>query len=140
MPTAPEVFVALRLRGAFDLRNVNDRIGLAASEIRVEGELVGTGRSGRRHKHSGWFLSSDGEVDADTIEPHLQWLLDQIEPIAPDLAEILASDDVLGNVDGFWASSGTGGGPWISAEVMSRLGALGLSLVVSFYATSSDDR
>ena len=53
MPTAPEVFVALRLRGAFDLRNVSDRIGLAASEIRVEGELVGTGRSGRRHKHSG---------------------------------------------------------------------------------------
>jgi hypothetical protein len=131
--TAPDVYVALRLRGDFTPAMVTRQLGLSPSHVLSEGEVVGNGGSGRVHPHSTWLLESRS-IDADTIEPHLDWLLNLIEPLAGPTSALLAAG-IHGDVHCYWSSIGTGGGPWISPRSMTRLGALGLPLVVSFYVT-----
>lgn len=132
-----EVFVGLRLLGELEPETITNRLGIRPSREFVKDQQVGTGRSGRAYEHSGWVVDSDGTVEADTIEPHLAWLLDLIEPRADELASILASG-VFGSIDCHWASPGASGGPWISPKSMTRMGALELPLIISFYAAESD--
>jgi len=129
-----DVHVALRLRGDLAPEEITRRLGLSPTSQFSKGEVVGSGRSGRVRGHATWFLESKSAIDAETIEPHLLWLLDLIEPRATELTALLAAG-VHGDVGCFWASSGTGGGPWISPASMARLGALALPLVISFYGT-----
>lgn len=125
-----EVWVALRLLGDFDPAQITEQLGITPSSQFTKGDVIGTGRT---YQHSGWFLDSKGAVSADTIGPHLEWLLEIIEPKAVLLAALQATG-ISSDLDCFWASIGLSGGPWISPASMSRLGALGLPLVVSFYA------
>lgn len=128
-----EVFTALRLRGNFTPAEITRRLGLEPSSQVAKGDAVGQNRRRRIYQHSSWCLESTTAVSADTIEPHLDWLLDVIEPKATEL-DALRATGITCDVDCYWASVGRGGGPWVSPESMSRLGALGLPLVISFYA------
>lgn len=71
-------------------------------------------------------------MDSDQIEPHLDWLLDRIEPCAEKLRQF-RTPEIEVVLDCFWGSVGMGGGPWIPPSAMRRLGALDLPLLVSFY-------
>ena len=88
---------------------------------------------------SGWAIDSQSSIEADTIEPHLAWLLDLLEPHAGALSAIVATG-AFAYADCFWASPGFGGGPWITPESMRRLAALDLPLIISFsHVTDEDD-
>ena len=132
--TDPDVFVGLRLLGELHPESITTELGIRPSREFVKGQRL---RSGRTHEHSGWIIDSDGAVEADTIEPHLDWLLGLIEPRAEELASIIASS-AFGSTDCYWASVGTSGGPWISPTSMTRMGALGLPLIISFCAQERD--
>jgi hypothetical protein len=69
---------------------------------------------------------------SESIAPHLDWLLDRLEPVASHLAELMAAG-ADAHLDCSWESPAMGGGPWIPPEAMARLGALGLPLMISFY-------
>ncbi len=129
---ADETFCTLRFRGSFESAAITRHLGLVPTRTFDPGDLIGNGRSDRRFEHSGWFLESRHIVESHEIEEHLAWLLDQLEPGWHELAEIL-TPDIAADVDCFWSSIGTSGGPWIPPEAMARLGALGLPLLISFY-------
>ena len=84
-----------------------------------------------------WLLSSDVSISASTIEPHLEWLLDRLEPVTSELRHLREAGYSV-TLDCSWSSVGTGGGPWVTATTMSRLGAAGLDLIVSFYAVDAE--
>lgn len=132
--TDPQVYVVLHIRGDFAPAGVSAQLSMEPTRALAKGSPVGNGRSGRVHENALWLLSSDAEVSADTIEPHLEWLLDRLEPVATTIQQ-LRDDGHSATLNCSWASVGAGGGPWVTATTMSRLGALGLDLIVSFYAT-----
>lgn len=132
-----EVFLTFGIYGIFSPEEATARLGIAATRTWERGAAVGNGRSNRKRTSSAWMLETDRGL-GDTIQPHLEWLLDTIEPRAGALAE-LRHDETTARVDCFWASIGMSGGPWITSAVMKRLAALDLDLVVSFYATDPEE-
>ena len=139
MPIEPRVHVSLRLAGDFHPDAVTTRLGITPSDSHAKGAPVGNGRSGRRYRQSRWFLGSEGHVRAETFEPHVRWLLDQVEPRSVDLVTLMA-EGVDGDVDCYWESTGMSGGPVISPTTMARLSALNLPLTISFYLTDDLSR
>jgi hypothetical protein len=86
-----------------------------------------------------WAISSEESIEADTIEPRLEWLFELVEPGAEALSAIVANG-AFAYADCFWASPARSGGPWIEAQSMRRLAALDLPLIISFYyATDEGD-
>jgi len=132
-----EVFVGLTIEGSFDPDIVTSKLGLVPTHQARKGEFMSP-RSARVATTSVWSIDSASTVDADTIEPHLEWMLDLIEPRAQALSALVA-EDAFAYADCYWASVGRSGGPWVAPESMGRLAALNLPLVVSFYATDDVD-
>ncbi len=91
-----------------------------------------------------WSVSTDGVVDevTATLEDHLVWLLDRLEPHAPEirdmaLADDLAADFFCGYFQGQWNSSWS-----IEARTLARIARLGARLGYDSYANcdeSTDD-
>lgn len=129
----PEVYLTFGLLGLFDPDEVTKQFSIAATETFNSGDIVGNGYSDRKHPSSGWFLDTRVVLD-DTIQPHLDWLLERIEPQA-EVIDAFRTDGAFARVDCFWRSAGMSGGPWLTAASMSRLAALDLDLVISFYTT-----
>lgn len=134
MPEA-DVWVGLVIQGDFDPNDITRRLGLEPEHAWSKGDVVPQSRRGRTRSTSSWAIYSGSSIEADTIEPHLAWLLDLIEPHAEALSVIVATG-AFAYADCLWASPGLGGGPWIEPESMRRLAALDLPLIISFaYAT-----
>jgi hypothetical protein len=139
MPEA-DVWVGLVIKGnsGFDPDDITRRLGLEPTRTWSKGEVVPESRRGRTRPTSGWAIDSKSSIKADTIEPHLAWLLDLLEPHAEALSAIVATG-AFASADCFWASPGRSGGPWIAPESMRRLAALGLPLIISFYYAADMD-
>lgn len=133
MSRAPEVHVVFQLRGHFEPTAIGSVLGIEPSRVISRGSPVGNRESGLDHRDARWLLRTESHMAEDTIEPHLTWLLDRLEPTSSELAS-LQRDGHETRVDCIWSSAGASGGPWITATTMERLGALGLDLVVSFLA------
>jgi hypothetical protein len=129
-----DVWVGLTITGDFDPNDVTWRLGLEPTHARLKGEVRPPSAP---RETSTWAIDSEKWIAADTIEPHLEWLLDLLEPRADALAAIVANG-AFAYADCFWASPGRSGGPWIEAKSMRRLAALDLPLIISFYATDED--
>jgi len=121
-----EVSVALWLFGDFDPDEISRLLELTPSS-------QGQPRTGRWPRGASWTLSSDDHVKSDLFEPHIEWVLASVEPRATALAKLI-SGGAEAHINCDWSSVGSSGGPVISVESMSRLTALGLPLVISFYA------
>jgi hypothetical protein len=132
-----EVYVGLTINGGFDPASVTERLRIEPTRTRSKGQFVGK-RTGKVADTSHWSVDSAASTDADTIEPHLQWLLELIEPQAAALAAVVA-EGAFAYADCFWSSPGLSGGPWITPESMARLAALKLPLIISFYGSSTED-
>src|SRR4051794_22055520 len=134
MTSTPEadVNVALLLQGDFEPEELTSRLELSPTRAFLKGDRIGS----RIRQCSTWSLDSDSAIDADSLAPHLDWLLARVEPRAAALSELRA-EGIDGIADCSWASGGVGGGRWVPPEAMPGLGALPLPLVISFYSTEA---
>lgn len=82
------------------------------------------------HTEGIWTMTSKGWVDSRKLEVHVQWILDQIEPRAEAIAELLISG-VSGDI--FCYSIGTTASPpTLTKATRSRVEALGLRLEIDY--------
>jgi hypothetical protein len=134
-----EVFVGLVIKADFDFDpdDITRRLGLEPERKWSKGEVLSR-LTGRVAPTSGWSIDSGSSIEADTIEPHLAWLLDLLEPHAEALSAIVATG-AFAYADCCWRSPGRSGGPWITPESMRRLAALDLPLIISFYLYRPDE-
>ena len=82
---------------------------------------------------NGWFLSSEGVVNSKDSRRHIDWLLDQIEPVQTEFLK-LTNLEAKANISCYWLSSQGHGGPIISPYQMERLVKLNLSVDWDVYA------
>lgn len=76
---------------------------------------------------NGWFLSSKDVIESRDSRRHIDWLLDQIEPVASAI-DALISSGAKADIFCFWESNSGNGGPELSPAQMSRLCRLNLSV------------
>ena len=106
-----------------------------AQHRRGEPHLV-RGRKGRVIVYSPrtcglWSMSSRGWVDSASLDDHVRWLLDEVEP----REEALRGIDVAGsNVDIHCFSAGPSSvAPVVSRPLVARAGRLGIEIDVEHY-------
>ncbi len=126
------VHVLFALYGDFGPDEVTKQLLIDPTRTFRSGDLVGTGHTGRVQDESGWIVETDPQL-GDTIDPHLDWLLNRLEPVALALSA-LRERGARTRLDCAWSSVGMSGGPWVTAEKMRRLAHLDLDLIISFYA------
>lgn len=122
--------------GDLEASCVTERLGIEPSEVRRRGERIAGGLRGTRVTPlNAWFLTSEGQTTSRDLRRHLDWLLDQIEPAAVQLAELQRESGVTMAVQCIWWSAHAQGGPTLWPEQMRRLAALDLEchFDISFY-------
>ena len=133
----PDIWVGLTINGDFNPEDITRRLGLTPTHTRLTGEVIPGGHARGLASTSVWAIDSDLIIEADTIEPHLAWLFDLLEPRMETLSAIVANG-AFAYADCFWSSRGMSGGPWITPESMVRLAALHLPLIISFHVIDKD--
>lgn len=79
-----------------------------------------------------WLLSSENHTSSKDVRKHLNWLLDQIEPVAKQLKELQQLPEVKMTIWCVWWSASGGGGPTLWPEQMERMGKFNLECNFSF--------
>lgn len=113
---------------ALDPDEVTERLGISPSEVQREGDR----RRSTSIKLNGWFLCSRGQVVSRDARRHIDWILDQIEPVAAELDK-LRSLGARADISCFWLSAYGHGGPTISPHQSGRLAALNLDCWFDVY-------
>ncbi len=119
--------------------DVTRALGLQPSQALRSGQLVPTPSQIRRQELGVWLLKSEGHIASTSLERHLNYLLDLIEPGAAALRELQASQGVTADFFCFWMSATGHGGPVFSAEVLQRVALVGAELGIDFYGGVEDE-
>ena len=92
------------------------------------------GNSQVLHKHGQWSITSENVVTSDNLEAHIAWVLDQVEPASSRLRELLTRPRVKADIFCFWESPFMNSGITLSASLMARAAALGLTVGIDIYS------
>lgn len=116
----------------------SERIGVHPTDAVEIGDLVGKGRSGRRHKEAIWSLERECSADArEPLDDALLPLLSQFDGREVILDELRSDFDL--RVQCYGSSNSTQGGFWLGVPVLQRLGRLGVDLICTVYLDGPDD-
>ena len=132
--------VSLRFMGTgFDPRDVEGRIGLPPTSMRVIGEKW-TGKTGREYgpaKNNVWShrLEAAGDVG---FEFQIRTLLDRIGAHSDAVRRLAGTDQVEAELFCGFGSGNGQGGDIISANTLGQVAALGLALSLDLYPPDID--
>jgi hypothetical protein len=101
-----------------------------AKDQEIAGGPVGT--KSRRQRTGVWLLASEHAVESTSLERHLIYLLDVVEPAASAIAAVRGKQDLRADFFCYWASASGEGGPEISPGTLARIAALGAALGIDF--------
>lgn len=116
-----------------DPDDVTRLLGVEPSQALRRDQLVPTQTSVRRQETGVWLLKSEGKVASTSLERHLLFLLDRVEPRLAALDGLLRTHQATADFFCFWLSATGHGGPIFSADVMQRVAATGAELGIDFY-------
>jgi hypothetical protein len=112
---------------------VTSRLGLAPTQ---------SYRAGEPRRHGGatsrlgvWLLSTEAMNSLD-VSDHIDWLLDQVEPVSGVLTE-LRREGVRQDIFCYWATEDGQGGPALGVSQMRRLAVLELPVGFDVYRIRS---
>ena len=107
-----------------------------AGEPRLSRKRDGTVVEHAAYHDNMWAICSEKYVDSPRLETHLNWTLDQIEPRAVDVANLMNAG---WDVDLYCCSVGTSSDPpSISRGVRQRSDALQIPIGIDHYDSSQD--
>jgi hypothetical protein len=131
-PNCQKTHVTFRLMGpTLDLSQVTSVLGLEPSKAFAEGEKVENLTHPSRPVI--WMLSTQALVSSTSLEKHLRFLLDKLEPRSARLLELVREQSLEMDFFCYWLSATGHGGPELSAETLSRIGALEARLGLDIY-------
>ena len=116
-----EVERALGLRGDF---------GAAKNEMRPVGPVA---KRMVRQPTGVWYVTTKDKLASTSIERHLVYLLDQIEPVREKLVQLVDQRSVTADFYCYWVSATGQGGPALGAETLGRIAGLSAELGFEFH-------
>jgi hypothetical protein len=120
---------------------ISNKLSLNPTSIQQKGKprLMRNGR----HVIGGvdsWLLSSEGFVQSKDLRRHIDWLLDQIDPIETALKQLQEIPEAKMAIRCVWWSTSGEGGPTLWPEQMNRIAKLNLECTFSFAWYGDYDR
>ncbi len=98
-------------------------------------------RTGRavRQPTGVWFITSEKRVESTSVERHLAYLLERLEPVKGELLAVIEEQRLHADFSCYWVSATGQGGPEVAPETLSRIGAIGASLGFEFHGPWGDE-
>jgi len=124
-------FTSLVLRGKNLVpQEVVDAIGIKPSKSFKRGDIrVGT----KKWPHGYWELSSKGAVQSSDLQVHLEWLIEQLEPIKTQLTKIIHQEGIDASLSCFWIMPTTHESLSLSGSLLIQIASLDLKLDLDIY-------
>lgn len=117
---------------SLDPDTVTLRLGIGPSDSFKAGDH--RGKDGRNiWKHGRWALTSQEIVVSTDLVKHIEWVLDQIEPVREHLRELMQQPGVRADLFCFWETESINPGIEFSPAVMERVAALNLPIGIDIY-------
>jgi hypothetical protein len=142
-PSCERTFATLRIYPAsIAPLEISERLGITPSATNLKGrEITNSLGKSRTQPINAWFLSSENAVSSKDVRPHLDWLLNALEPRIEQLLELQCLPGMRMNVHCSWWSAEGQGGPTIWPEQMTRLSRLNLECTfdVGFFGVEEGD-
>jgi hypothetical protein len=139
-PNCARRWASFRLLGdRLDPASVTEWLALHPTGAMSKGEELPAGKYGKAHRrHTGvWLLESEHQITSTSLERHVVWLLEQVEPRAEALAIVRAALDLRADFFCYWVSKTGDGGPELSPTTLRRIAALDVPLGIDFYDDSA---
>jgi hypothetical protein len=113
---------------------IENRTGLTGNFGSVKDQLrrSRTGR-GIRQPTGVWYISSKDRIGSTSLERHLRYLLDIVEPVRRELLALVAEHSLRADFHCYWVSAVGQGGPEISSETLRRISDFGATLGFEFH-------
>jgi hypothetical protein len=125
------IYATLILRGkGLNPQEVTDSLGLSPSRSFKRGDWR---NEIDRWKDNFWSLSSQNKVQSNNLTIHLDWLMNQFEPVKLRFLEILNGENIEAEISCFWILPTDHENLVLSAELIEKITDLGLSLSMDIY-------
>ena len=135
-PMLTRAFATLRMMGRdLDPGRISRSLEIAPSRAHQRGEIHGV--HGQPWQAGLWSLSTEGRPIPTDLEPHVAWLLDQIEPVGQKFLALRAGG-ADADVFCFLESRYGHGGPEFSPHLLGRLAGLDLRLGLDCYFATEE--
>jgi hypothetical protein len=115
---------------------VTRETGIAPTFASDKGTARPSTREGRQtitQRTGVWSLSSEGRLASTSLERHLIWLLDRIEPGRDPLRAAAEKYGATADFFCYWLSATGSGGPEVSPGTLARIAGLNASLGFDCY-------
>lgn len=83
--------------------------------------------------HGYWELSSSDEINTGQLQPHLEWLMDKIEPKKLIIKQLLTDETITSVISCFWILTGGHDALDLNPQLLIRISSLQIEIVVDIY-------
>lgn len=132
-PGVTRTWATLRIWAkSLDPDTVTLHLGISPSEAWKAGDRFGKdGRNTR--KHGRWALTSQEQIVSTDLVAHIEWILEQVEPMHDQLRELMQQPGMHADLFCFWETESINPGIEFSPAVMERAAALNLTIGIDIY-------
>ena len=120
-----------------DPDEITSFLGIEPTKEQRWGESISS-CSEKKHKKSGWFLSTKGILYSLDSRVHLDWILDRVADKKNEFSELIKREYLI-DVCVRWDSRSGHGGPTLSPKHLSGFGELGVKVWFDVYFFDEDE-
>jgi hypothetical protein len=121
-----------------DPEDVTARLSAAPDLTRTKGQSVAS-RSRTISQRTGvWLLESTSRVRSTSLEKHIEFLLERVEPHRDEVRVICSKYQAQAVFICYWVPAGFHGGPMLSPSILKRVAGLEAALWFEIYADLRD--
>ncbi len=129
--TASQTEATFRMSGnTVDPHEITAVLGIMPSKAFKAGDPRG---KSAQWKHGQWSLSSEDHVSSTELQTHIEWLLDQLEPVQARIRSLLSKGDIEADIFCYWQFETFNAGLVLTAPLLKRLGDFNIDLDLDIY-------
>jgi hypothetical protein len=134
-PTCVKTYSTLRIfSDELGPEQITQLLQAEATDAFRKGDVYGSNKLQR--KTNGWFYCTEALTSSKDGRRHIDLILAALEGKSGHVQELHSRGCKI-DITSYWSSAGQGG-PWLMAEQMLKLGALGISIWWDIYFSDED--
>lgn len=122
---------------------ITSRLKIKPTWAFAKGQIIySRGKPAGKRREGNWSISSKGQLETTSMERHLLFLLERLEPVKSELLEIAERLSLTVHFSCVWTFTDVIGGPILTTNTLRRIADLGAYLSIgtkSFRAYDDDD-
>ncbi|MEJ5203006.1 MAG: DUF4279 domain-containing protein [Anaerolineales bacterium] len=127
------IYATFILRGKeLDPQLVTNRLGITPSRSFKRGDKR---TEEKEWLHGFWGLTSDERIHSTDLALHIEWVINQLEPVRDRLVELMKEENIDAEISCFWILPTSHEGLSLGSDLLERIAFLGLKLNLDIYCS-----